>query len=93
MYAGNAIATVNMTDKLKFYWSVTAFEKISAADSSANIENIDMSTFTKSSTEFKKDKGTVSDRPDLVKANVVISGGRRYESAENFKLLDQLAVR
>ena len=94
MYAGNAIATVNMTDKLKFLLvRPTAFEKISAADSSANIENIDMSTFTKSSTEFKKGKGAVSDRPDLVTANVVISGGRGMKSAENFKLLDQLAAK
>lgn len=94
MYAGNAIATVNMTDKLKFLLvRPTAFEKISAADSSASIENVDMSTFTKSSTEFKKGKGAVSDRPDLVTANVVISGGRGMKSAENFKLLDQLAAK
>ena len=94
MYAGNAIATVNMTDKLKFLLvRPTAFEKVSAADSSASIENVDMSTFTKSSTEFKKGKGVVSDRPDLVTANVVISGGRGMKSAENFKLLDQLAAK
>lgn len=94
MYAGNAIATVKMMDSLKFLLiRPTAFEKVSLEGGNASIENVDTGTFSKSTTEFKTAKGAVSDRPDLSTANIVVSGGRGMKSAENFKMLDQLAAK
>lgn len=92
MYAGNAIATVKMTDPMKFLLvRPTAFEKTSLEGGNANIESVDLSAFAKSTTQFKSKKGAVSDRPDLATASVVISGGRGMKSAENFRMLDDLA--
>ena len=54
----------------------TAFEKISAADSRASIENVDMSTFTKSSTEFKKGKGAALMK-DIKKTAILIRSIRK----------------
>ena len=94
MYAGNAIATVKMTDPLKFLLvRPTAFEKTSMEGGNADIENVDLSAFTNSNTKFKGEKGAVSDRPDLATANVVVSGGRGMKSAENFTMLDELAAK
>ena len=94
MYAGNAIATVKMTDPMKFLLvRPTAFEKTSLEGGNANVESIDLGAFAKSTTQFKSKKGAVSDRPDLATANVVISGGRGMKSAENFRMLDDLAYK
>lgn len=92
IYAGNAIATLQSKDKIKFITvRSTAFEAAPATGGSAAIKKITgpndsgLSTFV--SAEISK-----SERPELAAAKIVVSGGRALGSAENFKaVLEPLA--
>jgi electron transfer flavoprotein alpha subunit len=91
IYAGNAIATVSSIDPIKLLTiRSTAFEKAKTGSSKAPIQAITATENNKSS-QFVKLDGTVSDRPDLTSARVVISGGRGLGSAANFALLESIA--
>jgi len=90
IYAGNAIATVQSSDKVKVITvRGTAFDS-AAGGGSATIENVaavaDSGTSTFVGRELAK-----SDRPELTAAKVIVSGGRGIGSAENFKILEPLA--
>lgn len=90
IYAGNAIATVQSSDKVKVITvRGTAFDS-AAAGGSAAIENVtavaDSGTSTFVGRELAK-----SDRPELTAAKVIVSGGRGIGSADNFKILEPLA--
>lgn len=94
VYAGNAIATVKMTDAVKFILvRTTAFEKAATADSNnAPIEAVSVASLSKSAaSKFISANVSKSDRPDLATARVVVSGGRGLKSGENFKILESLA--
>ena len=68
-----------------------AFKAAEAGDSSAPIEPVAMLT-TRPRSEFVGAELTRSERPDLTAARIVISGGRAFQSAENFrKYLEPLA--
>jgi electron transfer flavoprotein alpha subunit len=95
IYAGNALATVQSADAIKFITvRATGFDAVAASGGSAAVENIAvdggvdvaMSSFV--SREVSK-----SERPELTAARVIVSGGRGMGSAENFKLLEPLADR
>jgi len=90
IYAGNAIATVQSSDKVKVITvRGTAFDS-AAGGGSAAIENVaavaDSGTSTFVGRELAK-----SDRPELTAAKVIVSGGRGIGSADNFKILEPLA--
>ncbi len=91
IYAGNAMATVQSKDPIKLITvRSTAFEAVSAEGGHASIEPVTASaTFGKSS--FIGQELTVSERPELTSARVVISGGRGMGSGENFNLLEAVA--
>ncbi len=90
IYAGNAIATVKSTDKIKVITVRTTAFAAAGDDGSASIEQIaggdnsDLSSFV--SAELTK-----SDRPELTAAKIIISGGRGMGSGDNFKLLESVA--
>ncbi|GIL38791.1 electron transfer flavoprotein subunit alpha/FixB family protein [Roseiterribacter gracilis] len=91
IYAGNAIATVQSSDKVKIITvRGTAFDPAAAEGGSATIETIGgkgdagVSSFVGS--EISK-----SERPELTTARRVISGGRGMQSGENFHLLEAIA--
>jgi len=95
IYAGNALATVQSSDAIKFITvRATGFDAVAASGGAAAVENIAveggvdvaMSSFV--SREVSK-----SERPELTAARVIVSGGRGMGSAENFKLLEPLADR
>ena len=93
IYAGNAIATVQSTDKVKVITArPTNFDAAAAEGGSAPIENTAPIAAADSSRFVGRDIAK-SDRPELQGAKVVISGGRGLGSAENFKLLEPLADR
>ena len=91
IYAGNAIATVESTDKIKIITiRPTSFEASLTEGGNAEIEKLDFNTEV-NSIEFISRHETKSDRPELGSARIVISGGRGLGSAENFALLNEIA--
>jgi electron transfer flavoprotein alpha subunit len=93
IYAGNAIATVQSSDKIKVITArPTNFDAAPADGGSAAVENVTAVAAADSSRFVGRDIAK-SDRPELQGAKVVVSGGRGMGSAENFKLLEPLADR
>jgi electron transfer flavoprotein alpha subunit len=90
IYAGNAIATVQSLDTQKVITvRSTGFNAV-ATDGNAQI--ITLNTITDAGiSSHLSDELTVSERPDLGAASVVISGGRGMQNGDNFKLLDGIA--
>ncbi len=90
IYAGNAIATVQSLDSKKVITvRATGFDAVST-DGNADIITLDSATDAGISSHVN-DEFTVSERPDLGAAGVVISGGRGMQNGDNFKLLDGIA--
>ncbi|NQZ83967.1 MAG: electron transfer flavoprotein subunit alpha/FixB family protein [Colwellia sp.] len=90
IYAGNAIATVQSLDSKKVITvRPTGFDAV-ATDGNAEIIAIDTTTDAGISRHVS-DEVSVSERPDLGAASVVISGGRGMQNGENFKLLEGIA--
>lgn len=91
IYAGNAITTIESSDPIKLITiRQTAFNKATFTNKEVPIVTIEPQA------EFKNTKlltieASKSDRPDLINAKIVISGGRGLGSKENFALLDKLA--
>lgn len=93
IYAGNALATVQSKDAIKVVTvRSTAFAPAGLGQASADIEKTDIVTDS-GLTTFVKQELSKSERPELTTARIVVSGGRALQSAENFKLLEQLADR
>ena len=91
IYAGNAIATVRSSDKIKVITvRTTAFEASGAKTEMAPIENIEASENPDLSS-FLDHNLTVSERPELTSAGIIISGGRGMQSGDNFPILEDLA--
>ena len=91
IYAGNAFATVKSTDSKKCVTiRPTSFEPAITSGGSAEIVKAEAMEAT-SLTKFIKREEVKSERPELGTARVVISGGRGMQSAENFKLITDIA--
>ena len=91
IYAGNAIATVKSNDKVKLLSvRMTAFDDAAAEGGSASVESV-APVDDPGISRFVGQDLTVSERPELTSARVVISGGRGMQSGENFKLLEAIA--
>lgn len=91
IYAGNALATVQSSDAVKVV-SIrsTAFAEAPATGGSAPIEAVSVVKDLGLSS-FVNEELSVSERPELTAASVVISGGRGMQSGENFALLEKVA--
>ncbi len=91
MYAGNAIATVEMAGSpLLFTVRQTAFDPAPAAGAKAPVEKISVSADAGGSA-FVSRQETKSERPELTEARVIVSAGRGIKAQENFKLVEDLA--
>ena len=90
VYAGNALETVKTDDAIKII-TVRQTGFAPAADGgSAAIENV-AATADSALSSFVSATGSSSQRPELTSARVVVSGGRGFGSAENFKKIETLA--
>jgi electron transfer flavoprotein alpha subunit len=91
IYAGNAIATVQSSDKVKVITvRSTGFDAAAATGGSAAVEKLaPVADSGKSS--FVGRELAKSDRPELTAAKIIVSGGRGMGSGDNFKLLEPLA--
>jgi len=91
IYAGNAMATVQSSDKVKLLTvRTTSFDKAPEKSSEVEISKAP-DAGQESKLEWIKDEMKESSRPDLSTARAVVSGGRGMKSGENFKLLEELA--
>lgn len=91
IYAGNAIETVRVLDKIKVLTlRTTAFEPAMGDQSPCAIQRMEHQYEAKGVT-FVGLKQHPSERPDLTRAERVVSGGRGLQSAEQFKLVEDLA--
>jgi electron transfer flavoprotein alpha subunit len=92
IYAGNVLATVKSSDPIKVITvRTTAFDAVAETGGSAAIENIDAGADAGLS-RFDKAELTVSSRPELASAKIVVSGGRALGSSEQFHgVLEPLA--
>lgn len=85
MYAGNAIATVKSSDKVRILtFRPTAFEAASPSATVAAIESVATPSCAGSGIAWVSDSEKASDRPQLSSASRVVAGGRGLKSGENF---------
>ncbi|EGQ9815221.1 electron transfer flavoprotein subunit alpha/FixB family protein [Vibrio parahaemolyticus] len=90
IYAGNAFAKVTSNDSLRVVTvRASAFDPV-ACNSQVDIEHQQTSTQSAVVELVAIDK-TVSERPELTAAEIVISGGRGVGSKENFELIEKVA--
>ena len=91
IYAGNAIATVQSSAKVKVITvRATGFDAVAAEGGAASIETLSLGGDAGKSA-FVGEELAKSDRPELTAAKVVVSGGRGMQNGDNFKHLYALA--
>ncbi|HEX7642451.1 MAG TPA: FAD-binding protein [Burkholderiaceae bacterium] len=90
IYAGNAIATVQSSDKIKVITVRTTGFDAAAAGGSAAVENVP-AVADSGKSAFVSRELAKSDRPELTAAKIIVSGGRGMGSGDNFKILEPLA--
>lgn len=91
IYAGNAIATVQSSDAIKLITvRTTAFDPAAETGGSASVEDV-TATGDQGLSTFEGQDLTVSERPELTTARIVISGGRGMQSGDNFDMLERVA--
>ena len=91
IYAGNALATVKSKDTKKVITvRPTSFDVVAKDGGSGIVEQINLD-IGESKVEFVDREESKSDRPELSTARIVVSGGRGLQSAENFKLISDIA--
>ncbi len=92
IYAGNALATVQSLDAIKVLTiRTTAFPESKAVENANVMIDQLKKDIPNTLSEFVSQELTISARPELTNARIVISGGRGLKSAENFKLLEDIA--
>ena len=91
IYAGNALATVKSNDLKKVITiRPTSFDVIAKDGGSGIVEDLQFDSNNNHS-EFVDREESKSDRPELSTARIVVSGGRGLQSADNFKLINDIA--
>ena len=91
IYAGSALATVQSGDAIKVITvRTTAYSEASAEGGSASVDAVD-SVIEQSVASFVSEELSVSERPSLSAASIIISGGRGMQSGDNFVLLEKVA--
>ncbi len=92
IYAGNAIATVQSSDKvLVITVRTTAFDPAAATGGSAAVESAS-AVADNGKTSFVGQEIARNDRPELTAAKIIVSGGRALGSSEKFhEVLEPLA--
>jgi len=84
IYAGNAIATVQSTDKVKVITvRSTGFDPAAATGGSAAIESASAAADSGKSS-FVGAEIAKNDRPELTAAKIIVSGGRALGSSDKF---------
>lgn len=91
IYAGNALATVQSADPIKVITvRTTSFEPVETQGGSAEIVDVNAGSDA-GLTQYVGSELSSSEGPELTTAPIVVSGGRGVGSAENFKMIEDLA--
>ena len=92
IYAGNAFATVQSADAIKVITvRATGFDAVAATGGTAAIENISAGIDTGQSRMLRQELSK-SDRPELVAAKRIVSGGRGMGDGDKYRqVLEPLA--
>jgi electron transfer flavoprotein alpha subunit len=91
MYAGNAIATVELSGSpLLFTVRQTAFDPVPSAGAKAPVEKVSVPA-NPGGSAFVSRQETKSERPELTDARVIVSAGRGIKAQENFRMVEELA--
>ena len=85
IYAGNAIQTVQASDAKKVITVRTASFSPASQGPLAAVEQISTAAFSSNLSTFVADALSLSDRPELTSAKIVIAGGRALGSSEKFQ--------
>ncbi|MBN2525865.1 MAG: electron transfer flavoprotein subunit alpha/FixB family protein [Deltaproteobacteria bacterium] len=94
MYAGNVNGAVQIDSDVQVVTiRPTEFDAIAPGAASSAVEDVALPApeAVCGKVEFLGFEKSVSNRPDLAEAAIVISGGRGVKSKENFKLIEDLA--
>jgi electron transfer flavoprotein alpha subunit len=84
IYAGNAIATVQSSDKVKVLTvRTTGFDAAATTGGSAAVEKV-AATADSASSSFVGAEIAKNDRPELTAAKIIVSGGRALGSSDKF---------
>ncbi len=93
IYAGNAMATVQSTDRVRVITvRGTTFEKAADGAAQAPVEAIGAAADS-GLAQFVGAELSASERPELTSASIIVSGGRGLQNAEKFQMLEGLADR
>ena len=94
IYAGNAIATVQSSDKIKVLTvRTTGFDPAASTGGSAAVESV-AAVADNGSSVFVGSEIAKNDRPELTAAKIIVSGGRAMGSSDKFnEVLTPLADR
>ncbi|OYV32673.1 MAG: electron transfer flavoprotein subunit alpha [Acidocella sp. 20-61-6] len=92
VYAGNAMATVKSSDAKKIITvRASSFDPVPATGGAAPVEAVTIYAASGKSAYLSSEL-SVSARPELTAAKIIISGGRGMQNGENFtNLLDPIA--
>jgi electron transfer flavoprotein alpha subunit len=91
IYAGNALATVQTSDRIKVITvRTTGFDPAPAEGGAATIEARDP-VDPAGLARFAGREVSGGERPELTSARIVVSGGRGMGSGENFRIIEELA--
>ncbi len=90
IYAGNAVQTVQSLDAKKVITVRTASFAAAGETGNATIEKVTAAADPGLSS-YVSENLTVSDRPELTSAKIIVSGGRGMQNGENFKMLEAVA--
>ncbi|MGB1237925.1 MAG: electron transfer flavoprotein subunit alpha/FixB family protein [Pseudomonadales bacterium] len=92
IYAGNALATVRShEDKRVISVRTTGFEAATSSLAHGAAIAATNLVFNSAQARFEGAQLSTSERPELISANTVISGGRGMGSGDNFTLLEPVA--
>lgn len=92
VYAGNAIATVSTSDKIKLISvRATNFKKQEPGNSNTLAVEEFKAEISGVKGKWLRNEASVSESADLASAKFVVSGGRGLKNGENFKLLYDFA--
>jgi len=93
IYAGNAMATVKSSDRIKVVGvRTTSFDAVAESGGSAAVESV-AAVAGSDQVSFVGQALSQSDRPELTSADIVVSGGRGMQSGDNFVMIDEIAAK